>query len=98
MVDWIFLMTIYIPYELSAFRVDIFALSMLAAVPNAFEFMEFDAINTKTPPSGSEFFTNHVFELYDGAMKLPSGTGWGVELKPGLLAKATNKTTTRAWG
>ena len=72
-----------------------FALSMLAAVPNAFGHMEFDAINTRHPPDGTDFFTQPVYKIHDGAISVPAGLGWGVELRPGLLKDAINQTSTK---
>ena len=66
---------------------------MLATVPNAFSHMEFAAINTRSPPDGTDFFTQPVYEIHDGAIAVPAGPGWGVELRPGLLTHATNRTT-----
>lgn len=87
--------TTFVPHSPNPCMVDVFALQMLASVPNAYEFMEFDAINTKDPPSGDHFFAEKVFEINkDGAMTVPTGAGWGVTLKPGLLKDATNKTST----
>ena len=75
--------------------VDIFAMAMLASVPNAFEYMEFDVINTDHPPDGTKFFSNKAFEIDrgSGTMRVPTGLGWGVELKPSLLINATNRTS-----
>ena len=47
----------FVPHSPNPCMMDIFALSMLAAVPNAFGHMEFDAINTRSPPDGTTFFT-----------------------------------------
>merc|ERR1712072_281875 len=76
--------TTFVPHSPNPCMVDVFALSMLASVPNAFGFMEFDAINTKDPPKGTDYFTDPVFALENGAMTVPTGIGWGVTLKPGL--------------
>ena len=88
----------FVPHSPNPSMIDIFAISMLAAIPNAYEYMEFDAINTDKPPDGTDFFTEKVFEIdrSDGTMKVPTGYGWGVELKQGLLSDATNQTTTRS--
>jgi L-alanine-DL-glutamate epimerase-like enolase superfamily enzyme len=86
--------TVFVPHSPNPCMVDVFALSMLASVPNAYEFMEFDAINTRDPPTGKDFFAEPVFELNkDGAMTVPKGAGWGVSLKSGLLKDATNQTS-----
>ena len=50
----------FVPHSPNPCMMDIFALSMLAAVPNAFGHMEFDAINTRSPPDGTTFFTQRV--------------------------------------
>jgi len=84
----------FVPHSPNPCMVDVFALTMLAAVPNAFGFMEFDAVNTRSPPSGTDFFSESVYAIKDGEMTVPTGAGWGVTLKPGLLKSATNKTST----
>lgn len=88
--------TTFVPHSPNPSGLDVMALHMLAAVPNAFGFMEFDAVNTRNPPSGSDYFVEHAYELKDGAMVVPQGPGWGVALKPGLLEKATNKTSSKS--
>ena len=35
--------------------------------------VEFDVINTRSPPSGDDYFSEKVFELHDGSMTLPEG-------------------------
>lgn len=86
----------FVPHSPHPDMVDIFALSMLAAVPNAYGYMEFDAVNTRNPPSGKDYFVESNFEISNGAMAVPTGAGWGVTLKPGLLKEATNKTSTKS--
>merc|ERR1712232_961541 len=85
--------TTFVPHSPNPSMLDVIALHMLAAVPNAFGFMEFDAINTRSPPDGSDFFVEKVYELEGGAMTVPQKPGYGVTLKPGLLHKASNKTS-----
>lgn len=82
-----------VPHGPGANLISVFNLNLMAASPNAAEFMEFDAVNTKNPPTGTDFFTEEVFKLRDGALTLPTGPGWGVTLKPGLLKKSRNQTT-----
>jgi L-alanine-DL-glutamate epimerase-like enolase superfamily enzyme len=86
----------FVPHSPNPSMLDVFALSMLAAVPNAFSHMEYDAINTKHPPDGTDFFAHPVYEIRDGAIAVPTGLGWGVELRSGLLTDATNQTSTKA--
>merc|ERR1711998_759703 len=86
--------TTIVPHSPKADMIGVFALNVMAAAPNGFEFMEFDAVNTKTPPDGTDFFTEKVFKLTDGELTLPEGLGFGVTLKPGLFAKSDNRTTT----
>ena len=45
-----------VPHSPAPCMLDVFALSILAAVPNAFSHMEFDAVNTRHPPDGTAFF------------------------------------------
>lgn len=85
--------TVFVPHSPNPSMLNVFALSMLAAVPNAFEYMEFDAVNTRDPPTGTKFFTEEVYAIRDGAMRVPTGPGWGVTLKPGLLEQAKNHTS-----
>ena len=88
--------TTFVPHSPNPSMIDLFALSLMAAAPNAFGFMEFDAINTRHPPSGDQFFTEDVYSIKDGKMAVPQGAGWGVTFKAGLLANAINQTTTAA--
>ena len=84
----------FVPHSPNPSMLDVFALHLMASVPNAFGHMEFDAVNTRHPPSGTAFFVEPVYALEDGQMRVPLGPGWGVTLKPGLLANATNQTST----
>lgn len=87
--------TTLVPHSPNPCMVDVFALTLMAAAPNAYKYMEFDAINTRHPPSGNQFFAEKVFELdkTDGTMAVPQGPGWGVTLRPGLLSDAVNQTS-----
>ena len=83
----------FVPHSPNPSMLDVFALHLMAAVPNAYEFMEFDGINTRSPPSGTEFLSEPVYALKDGRMKVPAGPGWGVTLRSGLLSNAKNQTS-----
>lgn len=85
----------FVPHSPNPSMLDVFALNLMASVPNAWGHMEFDAINTLSLPDGTEFFTEPVYAIKDGMMALPTGAGWGVTLKPGLLTKAANRTSTK---
>jgi L-alanine-DL-glutamate epimerase-like enolase superfamily enzyme len=83
----------FVPHSPNPSMVDVFALSMLAAVPNAFEFMEFDAVNTRTPPDGTKFFTEKVFAIENGMLTVPTGPGWGVTVRQDWLDDAETETS-----
>ena len=84
----------FVPHSPNPSMLDVFALHLMASVPNAWTHMEFDAINTRHPPTGTDFFVEPVYALEGGQMRVPPGPGWGVALKPYLLANATNQTST----
>merc|ERR1712232_496775 len=65
----------FVPHSPNPSMVDIFTLHLMASVPNAYDFMEFDAIDN-LPPSGTELFTEAVFALTSGSLQVPTKPGW----------------------
>ena len=82
----------FVPHSPNPSYIDVFVLHLMASLPNAYDYMEFDAID-ESPPTGLHLFTEAVFKLNHGAIKVPQDPGWGVSLRPGLLTTALNQTS-----
>lgn len=83
----------FVPHSPNPSFVAVFTLHIAAAVPNAFQFMEADAVNTRQPPDGKRFFTEGVLKIKDGKMKVPTGAGWGVALRSDWVDEASKRTS-----
>ena len=73
-----------VPHSANRSMVTVFTLHMLAAIPNPGAYLEFSI-----EPNGwtSDLFTP-LLEAEDGHVPVPSGPGWGVEIKQDWLEQA----------
>jgi L-alanine-DL-glutamate epimerase-like enolase superfamily enzyme len=65
--------------------ISVFTMHLAAAIPNAGRFMEY---SIETRPWEEKLFTTS-FNVSDGKIKIPDGPGWGVQIRPEWLEKAT---------
>lgn len=78
-----------VPHSANLSMVTLFAMHLMAAIPNAGPFVEFTiepGINT-----GRGELYNPVLKVEDGKVKIPDGPGWGVTINPDWLAKAKHE-------
>jgi len=66
--------------------VTLFALHLLAVIPNAGPYVEF---SIERNDSLNQMFYRPRLEVKDGSVKIPQGPGWGVEIDPEWLKSAT---------
>ncbi len=73
-----------VPHSANRSLVSVFTLHMLAAIPNAGPYMEF---SIEPAPWADELYRPKLV-VNDGAVAVPDGPGWGVEINPRWLEKA----------
>ncbi|NWQ40317.1 mandelate racemase/muconate lactonizing enzyme family protein [Bacillus sp. EB106-08-02-XG196] len=76
---------ICMPHSANLSMISVFTMHLTAAIPNAGQFMEY---SIETRPWEEELFTSS-FNVSDGKVKIPDGPGWGVQIRPEWLDKAT---------
>jgi L-alanine-DL-glutamate epimerase-like enolase superfamily enzyme len=76
-----------IPHSANVSMVTIFALHMLAAIPNAGPWLEFSIEDT---PWAKGIF-DPALVVVDGQVKVPDGPGWGVTIRPEWLGGASRQ-------
>jgi len=80
-----------VPHSANLSLVTVFTLHLMAAIPNAGPVVEFSIENT--PWTKALYFP--ALEVHDGHVGVPAGPGWGVQLNPAWLAKATHQVSER---
>ncbi len=79
------------PHAANRSMVTVFTIHLQAALPNAGPFME---LSIEETPWLDDLFVSNPFEVSDGAVDVPSGPGWGVEISEGWLARADYQIST----
>ncbi len=73
-----------VPHSANVSMVTVFTLHMLAAIPNAGDYLEFSI----EPTEWARGLYEPALEVADGKVAVPEGPGWGVEISPEWLAAA----------
>jgi L-alanine-DL-glutamate epimerase-like enolase superfamily enzyme len=81
-----------VPHSANLSLVTVFALHLLAAVPNAGRYLEYSIEGPEYYPWQDGLFTP-ALEVVDGRVTAPEGPGWGVEISPEWLARAGHRVT-----
>ena len=81
-----------VPHSANLSLVTVFALHLLAVVPNAGPYVEYSIEGLDYYPWQDGLFTPPL-EVRDGRVTAPEGPGWGVEIAPEWLAGAQHRTT-----
>jgi L-alanine-DL-glutamate epimerase-like enolase superfamily enzyme len=81
-----------VPHSANLSLVTVFALHLLAAVPNAGPYVEYSIEGLDYYPWQDGLFTPPL-EVTDGRVVPPQGPGWGVEITPEWLARAQHRMT-----
>jgi L-alanine-DL-glutamate epimerase-like enolase superfamily enzyme len=79
------------PHSSHLSLITLFSLHLMAAIPNAAPFVEF----TIEPENAKEPLYNPALKVEDGKVKIPDAPGWGVEINPAWMEKATYQKTER---
>lgn len=77
-----------LPHSANLSLITVFSLHMVGALENAGPYVEFSIEGSDYYPWQDGLFWPN-FEVKDGRMQIPSAPGWGVEINPDWLAKAT---------
>jgi L-alanine-DL-glutamate epimerase-like enolase superfamily enzyme len=75
-----------VPHSSHLSLITLFSLHFMAAIANAGPFVEF---TIEDDGSASETFYRPTLEVQDGRVKIPDGPGWGMEINPQWMERAT---------
>ena len=76
-----------VPHSANLTLVTVFALHLMGAIPNAGPYVELSIEPDEYYPWQRGLFEPELV-VHDGAVEIPSGPGWGVEIRPDWLERA----------
>jgi len=79
-----------VPHSANLSLVTVFALHLMGAIPNAGPYVEFSIEPDEYYPFQAGLFEPRL-SVRDGAVAIPDGPGWGVEIRPEWLAQAVRR-------
>jgi L-alanine-DL-glutamate epimerase-like enolase superfamily enzyme len=79
------------PHSANLSLVTICTMHLLGAIPNAGKYLEFSIEGDDYYPWQKGLFRGDPFAVEDGEVRIPEGPGWGVEISPDWLDRATYK-------
>ena len=77
------------PHSANLSMVTLFTMHFLGAIPNAGKYLEFSIEGRDYYPWQEGLFRNWPYSIRDGKVTIPSAPGWGVEIDPEWLARAS---------
>jgi len=77
------------PHCANLSMVTLFTMHLLAAIPNAGEYLEFSIEGEDYYPWQDGLFVKSPYDIVDGKALIPDAPGWGVEINPDWLDKAS---------
>ena len=83
------------PHSANLSMVTIFTMHLLGAIPNAGKYMEFSIEGSDYYPWQEGLFRNPPYTVRDGHVTIPGEPGWGVEIEPAWLERATYQISKR---
>ncbi len=84
------------PHSANLSLVTLCTMHMLGAIPNAGKYLEFSIEGSDYYPWQQDLFLGNPFAIRDGCASIPCSPGWGVEINPDWLARASYQLS--AWG
>ena len=79
------------PHSANLSLVTIVTMHFLGAIHNAGKYLEFSIEGADYYPWQEGLFLGDPYRIEDGHAKIPEGPGWGVEINPVWLAKASHR-------
>jgi L-alanine-DL-glutamate epimerase-like enolase superfamily enzyme len=77
------------PHSANWSLVTLFTMHLLCAIPNPGKYLEFSIEGADYYPWQEGLFVQSPYNIKDGVISLPEGPGWGVEINPEWLNRAT---------
>jgi len=84
------------PHSANLSLVTICTMHLLGAIPNPGKYLELSIEGPDYYPWQQELFLGDPFAVVDGAVSIPDEPGWGVEINPGWLDRATYRASSTA--
>ena len=82
------------PHAANLSMVTLFTMHLLRAIPNAGKYLEFSIEGRDYYPWQEGIFTSDPYVIRDGQAEVTDAPGWGVEVHPDWLDRATYKVST----
>ena len=83
------------PHSANLSLVTICTMHLLGAIPNAGKYLEFSIEGPDYYPWQEGLFLGDPFAIRDGCVTIPAEPGWGVEINPDWLARASYRSSSR---
>jgi len=77
------------PHCANLSMVTLFTMHLLRAIPNAGKYLEFSIEGSDYYPWQENLFVKSPYDIVDGKATIPEAPGWGVEIRPEWLDKAS---------
>lgn len=77
------------PHSANLSLVTICTMHLLGAIPNAGKYLEFSIEGADYYPWQQDLFLGDPYAVRDGTLQIPAEPGWGVEINPQWLARAS---------
>jgi L-alanine-DL-glutamate epimerase-like enolase superfamily enzyme len=77
------------PHSANLSMVTLFTMHLLGAIPNAGKYLEFSIEGPDYYPWQEGLFVESPYRVVDGMVTIPSAPGWGVEVSPRWLERAS---------
>jgi L-alanine-DL-glutamate epimerase-like enolase superfamily enzyme len=77
------------PHSANLSMVTLFTMHFLGAIANAGKYLEFSIEGRDYYPWQEGLFRSWPYTIRDGKVTIPSAPGWGVEIDPEWLARAS---------
>jgi L-alanine-DL-glutamate epimerase-like enolase superfamily enzyme len=79
------------PHSANLSLVTLFTMHLLRAIPNAGKYLEFSIEGDDYYPWQDGLFVRSPYDVVDGKVTVTGAPGWGVEISPGWLERATRQ-------
>jgi L-alanine-DL-glutamate epimerase-like enolase superfamily enzyme len=77
------------PHSANLGMVTLFTMHLLCAIPNPGKYLEFSIEGADYYPWQQNLFVRSPYDVDGGHVRLPDAPGWGVEINPEWLQKAS---------